>query len=128
MKTKEVAFSSSRNPSRVTSQNRSAFYAKVCSIVLGEYSFVCVLCLTASNFPFTLQFYFYILAVSSALLCVYILCNLYNLVWIVCPQLGTMYRIICRYQEHVGESEANLSGGPSSGGGSTSKNSNWSPD
>ena len=26
------------------------------------------------------QFYFYILAVSSALLCVYILCNLYNLV------------------------------------------------
>ena len=26
------------------------------------------------------QFYFYILAVSSALLCIYILCNLYNLV------------------------------------------------
>ena len=48
-----------------------------------------------------LQFYFYILAVSSALLCVYILCNLYNLVWIICPQLGTMYRIICRYQEHT---------------------------
>ena len=50
---------------------------------------------------FTFQFYFYILAVSSALLCVYILCNLYNLVWIICPQLGTMYRIICRYQEHT---------------------------
>ena len=50
---------------------------------------------------FFFQFYFYILAVSSALLCVYILCNLYNLIWIVCPQLGTMYRIICRYQEHV---------------------------
>ena len=47
------------------------------------------------------QFYFYILAVSSALLCVYILCNLYNLVWIICPQMGTMYRIICRYQEHT---------------------------
>ena len=47
------------------------------------------------------QFYFYILAVSSALLCVYILCNLYNLIWIVCPQLGTMYRIICRYQNTV---------------------------
>ena len=46
------------------------------------------------------QFYFYILAVSSALLCVYILCNLYNLVWIVCPQLGTMYRIVKKYQEH----------------------------
>ena len=26
------------------------------------------------------QFYFYILTVSSALLCVYILCNLYNIV------------------------------------------------
>ncbi len=47
------------------------------------------------------QFYFYILAVSSALLCVYILCNVYNLVWIVCPQLGTMYRIIRRYQDHM---------------------------
>ena len=47
------------------------------------------------------QFYFYILAVSSALLCIYILCNLYNLIWIVCPQLGTMYRLICRYQEHM---------------------------
>lgn len=44
------------------------------------------------------QFYFYILAVSSALLCIYILCNLYNLVWIVCPQLGTMYRVIRSYQ------------------------------
>ena len=29
------------------------------------------------------QFYFYILAVSSALLCIYILCNLYNLVIII---------------------------------------------
>ncbi|XP_059090515.1 uncharacterized protein LOC131886258 isoform X2 [Tigriopus californicus] len=47
------------------------------------------------------QFYFYILAVSSILLCVYILCNLYNLVWIICPQLGTMYRIIRKYQIHV---------------------------
>lgn len=37
------------------------------------------------------------MAVSSALLCVYILCNLYNLIWIICPQLGTMYRIIKRY-------------------------------
>ena len=46
------------------------------------------------------QFYLYILAASSALLCVYILCNMYNLVWIVCPQLGTMYRIIKKYQEH----------------------------
>ena len=50
------------------------------------------------------QFYFYILAVSSALLCVYILCNLYNLIWIVCPQLGTMYRIIRKYQYHVADS------------------------
>ncbi len=50
------------------------------------------------------QFYFYILAVSSALLCVYILCNMYNLVWIVCPQLGTMYRIIKRYQDHMTDS------------------------
>ncbi len=50
------------------------------------------------------QFYFYILAVSSALLCVYILCNTYNLVWIVCPQLGTMYRIIRRYQDHISDS------------------------
>ena len=57
----------------------------------------------ATNFYnyFCPQFYFYILAVSSALLCVYILCNLYNLIWIVCPQLGTMYRLICRYQEHM---------------------------
>ena len=47
-----------------------------------------------------LQFYFYILAISSALLCVYIVCNLYNLVWIMCPQLGTMYRIIRKYQDH----------------------------
>ena len=46
------------------------------------------------------QFYLYILAASSALLCVYILCNMYNLIWIVCPQLGTMYRIIKKYQEH----------------------------
>ena len=46
------------------------------------------------------QFYFYILAISSALLCVYIVCNLYNLVWIMCPQLGTMYRIIRKYQDH----------------------------
>jgi hypothetical protein len=51
------------------------------------------------------QFYFYVLAVSSALLCVYILCNLYNLVWIMCPQLGTMYRIIRKYQEHTAEEE-----------------------
>jgi hypothetical protein len=43
--------------------------------------------------------------VSSALLCVYILCNLYNLVWIMCPQLGTMYRIIRKYQEHTAEEE-----------------------
>lgn len=47
------------------------------------------------------QFYFYILTVSIALLCVYILCNFYNLIWIVCPQMGKMYRIICKYQEIV---------------------------
>ena len=57
------------------------------------------------RFPtLSFQFYFYILAVSSALLCVYILCNLYNLIWIVCPQLGTMFRIIKRYQEHMTDS------------------------
>jgi len=47
------------------------------------------------------QFYFYILAVSSALLCIYILCNLYNLVWIIWPQMGRMFRIIRKYREHV---------------------------
>ena len=34
------------------------------------------------------------ITLTPALLCVYILCNLYNLVWIVCPQMGAMYRII----------------------------------
>ena len=38
------------------------------------------------------QFYFYILAVSSALLCIYILCNLYNLV----SQKTNMCRKICK--------------------------------
>jgi len=47
------------------------------------------------------QFYFYILTVSSALLCVYILCNLYNLVWIVWPQMGLMFRVIRKYRDHV---------------------------
>ena len=46
------------------------------------------------------QFYWYILAVSSAFLCIYILCNIYNLIWIACPQLGVMYRIVRKYQEH----------------------------
>ena len=53
--------------------------------------------------PANLQFYWYILAVSSAFLCIYILCNLYNLVWIVCPQLGVMYRIVRKYQEVMDE-------------------------
>ena len=52
------------------------------------------------------QFYWYILAVSSAFLCIYILCNLYNLIWIICPQLGVMYRIIRNYQEHMDEAIA----------------------
>ena len=65
------------------------------------------------------QFYFYILAVSSALLCVYILCNLYNLVkkisiffgslfnvfklqcWIIWPQMGLMYRVIRKYRDEM---------------------------
>jgi hypothetical protein len=47
------------------------------------------------------QFYFYILTVSIALLCAYILCNFYNLIWIVCPQMGKMYRIICKYQGNL---------------------------
>lgn len=47
------------------------------------------------------QFYFYILAVSSALLCIYILCNLYNLVWIIWPQMGKMFRIIRKYRDTV---------------------------
>ncbi|XP_071748623.1 uncharacterized protein [Lepeophtheirus salmonis] len=48
------------------------------------------------------QFYFYILAASTALLCIYILCNTYNLIWIICPQLGTMYRVIKSYQDCLG--------------------------
>jgi len=56
----------------------------------------------------TLQFYFYILAVSSALLCVYILCNTYNLIWIICPQLGTMYRIIKRYQVRIDDGNSDI--------------------
>merc|ERR1719188_966036 len=55
-------------------------------------------------------FYFYILAISSALLCVYIVCNLYNLVWIMCPQLGTMYRIIRKYQDHADQAEGGAGG------------------
>ena len=54
-----------------------------------------------NNISLLFQFYFYILTVSIALLCVYILCNFYNLIWIVCPQMGKMYRIICKYQEIV---------------------------
>ncbi len=54
---------------------------------------------------------------SSALLCVYILCNLYNLVWIVCPQLGTMYRIIRKYQDHSAEAV----NGPHAGGAAGAK-------
>lgn len=50
------------------------------------------------------QFYFYILTVSSALLCVYILCNLYNICWIIWPQMGLMYRVIKKYRE-----ESNIS-------------------
>ena len=57
------------------------------------------------SLPLPFQFYFYILAISSALLCVYIVCNLYNLVWIMCPQLGTMYRIIRKYQDHSAQAE-----------------------
>ena len=55
---------------------------------------------SSTSLLLSFQFYFYILAISSALLCVYIVCNLYNLVWIMCPQLGTMYRIIRKYQDH----------------------------
>jgi len=47
------------------------------------------------------QFYFYILTVSSALLCIYILCNLYNLCWIVWPQMGLMYRVIRKYRDEM---------------------------
>ena len=65
------------------------------------------------------QFYFYILTVSSGLLCIYILCNLYNLVkltiwtklcnvclyllqcWIVWPQMGLMYRVIRKYRDEM---------------------------
>jgi len=47
------------------------------------------------------QFYFYILTVSSALLCIYILCNLYNLCWIIWPQMGMMFRVIRKYREEV---------------------------
>ena len=74
-----------------------------------------------SDFNVYFQFYFYILAVSSALLCVYILCNLYNLIWIICPQLGTMYRIICRYQEHTMELNVETNNSNSVGGSNPSK-------
>ena len=47
-------------------------FVKVANIFFTNYRHTCVL----PNH----QFYFYILAVSSALLCIYILCNLYNLV------------------------------------------------
>ena len=47
-------------------------FVEVANIFFTNYRHTCVL----PNH----QFYFYILAVSSALLCIYILCNLYNLV------------------------------------------------
>ena len=47
-------------------------FVKVANKLFTNYRHTCVL----PNH----QFYFYILAVSSALLCIYILCNLYNLV------------------------------------------------
>jgi len=47
------------------------------------------------------QFYAYILYITIILTCFYILCNIYNLIWVLFPQLGKLSHLMTAYRRHM---------------------------
>jgi len=47
------------------------------------------------------QFYVYILYITIFITCIYILCNIYNLVWLLIPQLGKLSRLMVTYRKNM---------------------------
>lgn len=53
------------------------------------------------------QFYVYILDMTIFITCIYILCNIYNLVWMLVPQLGKLSRLMVIYRQNMRAREGN---------------------
>eukprot|EP00092_Neocalanus_flemingeri_P069496 GFUD01085180.1.p1 GENE.GFUD01085180.1~~GFUD01085180.1.p1 ORF type:complete len:487 (-),score=116.41 GFUD01085180.1:160-1620(-) len=53
------------------------------------------------------QFYVYILYITIIITCMYILCNIYNLVWILLPQFGKLSRLMISYKQSMRAREGN---------------------
>jgi len=53
------------------------------------------------------QFYIYILDITIFITCIYILCNIYNLVWLLVPQLGKLSRLMVAYRQNMRAREGN---------------------
>ena len=53
------------------------------------------------------QCYVYILYITIFLTCIYILCNIYNLVWLLLPQLGKLSRLMVTYRQNMRAREGN---------------------
>ena len=51
------------------------------------------------------QFYVYILYITIIITCIYILCNIYNLVWLTLPQFGKLSRLMTIYKRNMRERE-----------------------
>lgn len=47
------------------------------------------------------QFYVYILYITIIITCVYILCNIYNLIWLTLPQFGKLSRLMTTYKKNM---------------------------
>ena len=47
------------------------------------------------------QFYVYILYITIFITCIYMLCNIYNLVWLLIPQLGKLSRLMVTYRKNM---------------------------
>jgi len=47
------------------------------------------------------QFYVYILYITIFITCIYTLCNIYNLVWLLMPQLGKLSRLMVTYRKNM---------------------------
>ena len=53
------------------------------------------------------QFYVYILDITICITCLYILCNVYNLVWMLLPRLGKLSSLMVTYKQNMRAREGN---------------------